>query len=382
MKRLVVCCDGTWGSAVNRHVTNVEKIARAVRTDAPVDGVQQMVYSIGGVGARGYLADRVLGGAWGYGFTANVIDCYRFLAMNYDPGDEIFVIGFSRGAYTARSVAGMVASVGLLRGDEVVHDGLAGAEQAYRDYTPDGRARRAAFKAAHCYRETAITFLGVFDTVGALGVPAPFLKRARFHDVSLSASVRCARQALSIDDRRIKFEPCLWSVAPDDPPGRVKQVWFPGSHSEVGGGGAHRGLADVALRWMLGEARAAGLVVDEQRVAAQVDDDAPYVSTPGPGPLFTVVNAVDSLRRHPRFRRSGGPGGGWRRRLGGVPAPDPTQVYVASIAAHADRMSRVDGSVYAREAVNIGWWRDAADGALPVEPLPFLDGDTRTLTFR
>jgi len=375
MKRLVVCCDGTWGSPVSASVTNIEKIARAIRTDKPVEGVQQMVFYVGGVGARGYLADKILGGAWGYGITTNVVEGYRVIAMNYDPGDEIFVFGFSRGAYTARSVAGMIASVGLLRPESLLRDGLARAERAYRDYGPAGAERRAAFRAAHCYDTTPITFLGVFDTVGALGVPLPFLRKAKFHDVTLSASVRCARQALSIDDRRIKFEPSLWEVPADEPPGRVKQVWFPGSHSEVGGGTAHRGLSDVALRWMVGEAAAAGLVVDPDRIEAQVEPEARFVSHPGPGPLFGLLNLFSALHRHPRFRRGRGH---WRRVLDGLEAPHaPALVYRTSIAEHADRMSRVEGSAYQRDAVNIGWWRALAGGDLPVEPIACEAHDDR-----
>ncbi|MFC8732600.1 DUF2235 domain-containing protein [Luteimicrobium sp. NPDC057192] len=375
MKRLVVCCDGTWGSPVNASVTNIEKIARAIRTDKPVEGVQQMVFYVGGVGARGYLADKILGGAWGYGITTNVVEGYRVIAMNYDPGDEIFVFGFSRGAYTARSVAGMISSVGLLRPESLLRDGLAKAERAYRDYGPDGKERRAAFRTANCYDSTPITFLGVFDTVGALGVPLPFLRKAKFHDVTLSASVRCARQALSIDDRRIKFEPSLWEVPADEPPGRVKQVWFPGSHSEVGGGTANRGLSDVALRWMVGEAAEVGLVVDPDRIEAQVEPEARFVSHPGPGPLFGTLNLFSALHRHPRFRRGRGH---WRRALDGIEAPHaPALVYRTTIAEHADRMSRVEGSAYQRDAVNIGWWRARVGGALPVEPIACEAHDDR-----
>jgi len=375
MKRLVVCCDGTWGSPVNASVTNIEKIARAIRTDKPVDGVQQMVFYVGGVGSRGYLADRVLGGAWGYGLTTNVVEGYRVIAMNYDPGDEIFVFGFSRGAYTARSVAGMIASVGLLRPDALLRDGLAKAEQAYRDYGPGGAQRRAAFKTASCYDSTPVTFLGVFDTVGALGVPLPFMRKAKFHDVTLSASVRCARQALSIDDRRIKFEPSLWEVPVDEPPGRVKQVWFPGSHSEVGGGTAHRGLSDVALRWMVGEAVAAGLGVDPARIEVQVEPEARFLSHPGPGPLFGTLNVFSALHRHPRFRRGRGH---WRRVLAGLEAPHaPAQEFRTAIAEHADWMSQVPGSAYQRDAVNIGWWRALVGGELPVEHIASEDGDER-----
>src|SRR5687768_3369281 len=115
MKRLLICCDGTWNRPDSAHITNVEKIARTVQTDPrAAGGVHQLVYYISGVGGAGYRTDRILGGAFGFGLFHNVLSGYRFLAQNYEPGDEIFIVGFSRGAYTARSLGGMVARAGLL----------------------------------------------------------------------------------------------------------------------------------------------------------------------------------------------------------------------------------------------------------------------------
>ncbi len=115
MKRLVVCCDGTWNKPDNETITNVEKIARTVQSDpAATGGTSQLVYYVAGVGSNSYWADRILGGAFGFGLFGQVVAAYRFLAQNYEEGDEIFIVGFSRGAYTARSLAGMVAKVGLL----------------------------------------------------------------------------------------------------------------------------------------------------------------------------------------------------------------------------------------------------------------------------
>ena len=128
MKRLVICCDGTWNRPDNAHVTNIEKIARTVETD-PVDGdppAQQMVLYLSGVGTSGYTVDRLLGGAFGFGLFDNMRSGYRFLALNYDPGDEIFVFGFSRGAYTARSLVGMIGRVGLLTRESLIRDQPAG----------------------------------------------------------------------------------------------------------------------------------------------------------------------------------------------------------------------------------------------------------------
>lgn len=270
MKRLVVCCDGTWNKPDNENVTNVEKIARTVQSDpSATGGVHQLVYYISGVGAGSYEADRLLGGAFGFGLFHNVVACYRFLAQNYEPGDEIFVIGFSRGAYTARSVAGMLAGVGLLTKVGLVEERLRTAVHLYQGTTlPEGAFGESVdeFKHDHCHAVT-VTFLGVFDTVGALGVPGFARHTPRFHSVQLSDQVLCARQALAIDEPRLKFAPTLWEApskpaeaATEDP--RVKQVWFEGAHSDVGGGYAQTGLSDTSLLWMAREAHAAGLVFD------------------------------------------------------------------------------------------------------------------------
>ena len=270
MKRLVVCCDGTWNGARSPYVSNVAKIARSVESRELPPDVDQVVHYVGGVGTR-YPVDRWLGGAFGFGLLANVVDGYQFLALNYEVGDEIFVFGFSRGAFTARSLGGMVDRIGLLRPDRL--DQLDQAVTRYREQADD--AADAEFTRAHCRPDVPIHFLGVFDTVGALGVPGPFRKH-QFHDIKLSSAVRTARQALAIDERRRVFEPCLWERGSTaEEPGRVKQVWFEGDHSDVGGG-AYRetGLCDTALLWMIVEAHAQGLLFDLDRVSGFLDTDS------------------------------------------------------------------------------------------------------------
>ncbi len=277
MKRLVVCCDGTWNKPDSRTVTNVEKIARTVQSDPGVTGgVHQLVYYVSGVGAGSYGADKVLGGAFGFGLFHNVIACYRFLAQNYEPGDEVFIVGFSRGAYTARSVAGMVGRVGLLTKVSLVEERLPTAVNMYRRTDgPEGAfgASVDEFRHDHC-NAVEVSFLGVFDTVGALGVPG--LQQApRFHDVQLSTQVLRARHALAIDETRLKFAPTFWEAPADraDAPtedSRVKQVWFEGAHSDVGGGYRDTGLSDTSLLWMAREAHAAGLVFDVPLLAHYV----------------------------------------------------------------------------------------------------------------
>ncbi|MCB7136603.1 DUF2235 domain-containing protein [Cellulosimicrobium marinum] len=373
MKRLVLCCDGTWNSPVNASVSNIEKIARSVVTGIGPDGVQQMVFSVEGVGAQGYLVDQLLGGAFGYGLTRNVVAGYRHLALNYEPDDEIYVFGFSRGAYTARSVVGMVATVGLLTKDALAQDLLCEAERIYRLQDPDRRRDLAtAFRAEHCHPAVPVAFLGVFDTVGALGVPGLSRRRSRFHDLRLSADVEQARQALAIDDRRLTYEPCLWEV-PADRADRVKQVWFPGAHSDVGGGAPCRALSDSALLWMVGEAIARGLQIDEDRLFAQLRSEDERVCRFRPGPLFRVLNVLRRLGPTPRFR-------GTRRLLAGVPVREG-YVDAVSLAETAQLLTVDPASPYARHARNVAWWRDAARDDLPlrVEPVPGASLEDRPL---
>lgn len=305
MKRLVVCCDGTWNKPDSENVTNVEKIARTVQSDpAATGGVYQLVYYISGVGAGSYEADRLLGGAFGFGLFHNVIACYRFLAQNYQPGDEIFVIGFSRGAYTARSLAGMVAKVGLLTKVSLVEERLPEAVHLYqRTPMPEGAFGESIeeFKHDHCHAPT-IAFLGVFDTVGALGVPGFAHDTPKFHDVQLSHQVRCARQALAIDETRLKFEPTFWEApgvldAPTEDP-RVKQVWFEGAHSDVGGGYAQTGLSDTTLLWMASEAHAVGLVFDAELLATYADSGSDPIRHNPLSPMYRVDNQLLQARQH------------------------------------------------------------------------------------
>jgi hypothetical protein len=305
MKRLIVCCDGTWNKPDNENVTNVEKIARTVQSDPSATGeVYQLVYYISGVGAGSYEADRVLGGAFGFGLLHNVIACYRFLAQNYKPGDEIFIIGFSRGAYTARSVAGMLASVGLLTKVALVEERLPAAVHLYQGTTmPEGAFGESVdeFKHDHC-NAAEVTFLGVFDTVGALGVPGFERDTPRFHSVQLSDQVLCARQALAIDETRLKFAPTFWEAssepgsATEDP--RVKQVWFEGAHSDVGGGYAQTGLSDTSLLWMAREAHAAGLVFDAELLGTYVNSGSDPICHNPLSLMYKVDNEILGAKQH------------------------------------------------------------------------------------
>lgn len=410
MKRLVLCCDGTWNHSVNTQVSNIEKLARSVRVGVQDDGVVQVVGYVGGVGARGYLVDRLLGGAFGYGFTRNVIEGYRFLAMNYEPGDQIVVLGYSRGAYTARSVVGMVSQVGLLRPDSIDAGMLCKAETTYRLRQPSAtaldraqkvvldpsagtRARRKAaklvahtrevrseklrFRTTYSHKDVRIALLGVFDTVGALGVPGPSRRRSRFHDVSLSPIVDRARQALAIDERRLTFAPCLWQVPDDAEPGRVEQVWFPGTHGDVGGGGARCGLSDLALHWMADELGDVDVALDADRLPQRDGDKPELLLNQAPPWPFRIINVVKRLRPRysviegrPTFRRGlrllaqpGATNGDWRD---GVLLAGSAVRYVVD-------------SGYDSAAPNLRWWLEAAGGIenVPIEPVRAAVDDVR-----
>ena len=279
MKRLVVCADGTWKSLDDSEdATNVEKLHAAVLPTG-ADGTRQLTRYFPGVGST---KERLLGGAFGLGLSKNVQQAYRWLCQEWLPGDELHLFGFSRGAFTVRSLAGMIRNVGLLPAHrlELVDE----AYGHYRDKDPAWRAdgaKAVAWRRAHSREVERIRCIGVWDTVGALGVPTsgPLGWWSRrhwgFHDVQLSGRVEFAFHALAVDERRKAFAPALWQV--DDTHAaqqRVEQVWFAGVHTNVGGGYPDCGLSDTTLWWMAGRAREAGLELDQQKLREVTDDDA------------------------------------------------------------------------------------------------------------
>jgi uncharacterized protein (DUF2235 family) len=304
MKRLVVCCDGTWNEPASDNVTNIEKIARTVSTDPDqCEQVQQLVLYVGGVGI-GYKLDRILGGAFGSGLFNNVKTAYRFLALNYEEGDEIFAFGFSRGAYTARSLVGMIGFIGLLTRESLIANKLPEAVARYQRKEPKNGGFGSGndeFKRDFCHPSTPTKFLGVFDTVGALGVPGLLPKDHQFHDINLGDSVECARQALAIDEDRMVFAPCLWN-APKRPE-RVKQVWFEGAHSDVGGGYPKTGLSDTTLLWMVSEASRQGLVFDKPLLDTYVNSKSEAERHNSLTWFYKVSNLRERMRPRPESER-------------------------------------------------------------------------------
>jgi uncharacterized protein (DUF2235 family) len=272
MKRIVLCFDGTWntpddnGDEDGDSSTNVCRLHEAVLPQGSDGRVQKSWYDKG-VGTDWY--NRLAGGIAGVGLSRNIRQGYGHLAEHYEAGDEIFVFGFSRGAYTARSLVGMIRNCGLLRqpDPELVHE----AYQIYRTRN-DGvdSAQARAFRAHFAWPgHPEIQCLGVWDTVGALGIPLQsfgFFNRSfyEFHDVQLSSIVRNAFQALAIDEHRQEYVGTLWSPSAR-PEQRVEQKWFPGAHANIGGGYDDDPLADVALAWMMDRAGSCGLALDPAR---------------------------------------------------------------------------------------------------------------------
>jgi len=266
MKNLIVCCDGTWcdEDSTDEGVvspSNVLKVFRGIDQSTQSGDITQEARYQSGVGTEG-VVKRLLGGLVGYGLNEDIEDCYYWLSDKFEPGDTIFLFGFSRGAFTARSLAGLVTRYGLLKLPK--NDALGRAKavkELYRDGYRKGNDDIVTKYEFHQDSDT-IEFLGVWDTVGALGVPddkAIFELfdnplSYQFHDVTLSPSVKQARHALALDEMRGSFTPTLWKDFDSRDAGSVKQIWFPGVHSDIGGGYKEQGLSNCALKWMVDEA--------------------------------------------------------------------------------------------------------------------------------
>ena len=300
MKRIVICCDGTWNKPDQPSPTNVVKVAITLKiTDGA--GVEQLLFYDQGVGTGTF--DRIRGGAFGVGLSRNIQEAYRFLAFNYEPGDELYFFGFSRGAYTVRSAVGLIRNSGLLKRE---HFGrVKEAYQLYRrrdDASHPTEAESTAFRKKYSH-EPRVKFMGVWDTVGALGIPldgpmALVNKFWEFHDLRLSRSVDFACHALAIDEKRKAFHPTLWEQHPEAPASQVlEQVWFAGVHSNVGGGYLNTGLSDVALLWMVDKAEACGLAFNREYLQTMVKPDALGKLENSQKLFYKIIGFGDFLRR-------------------------------------------------------------------------------------
>ena len=309
MAIIAIFCDGTWNDKTSDDPTHVAQLAAVCAQNK-----DQTVLYFAGVGTGtgmisnlGRWLSTVGGGLFGWGLNRNIKAAYKDLCRVYQPGDKVMIFGFSRGAYTARSLVGMIRKSGILA-DPTQHN-LTRAFRLYRSRgafnapdTPRVWAQRRklspdfATSAADVIRRSdhsylvRIAYLGVWDTVGALGIPQSLLGRVAsvwntryaFHDTSLSGLVEQARHAVALDEKRVLFEPCLWgnldqsALGPglnDGNPGAARyyqQKWFVGSHAIVGGSSGPKQLGVEPLYWVWGGASANGLAEKPAHVLERI----------------------------------------------------------------------------------------------------------------
>ncbi|KAH7328448.1 hypothetical protein B0I35DRAFT_486469 [Stachybotrys elegans] len=293
-KRLIVCCDGTWQNGDNGYSepsilnpkgelqvpSNVTRIARLFKLTCS-DGKQQIISYESGVGTGSNMLDTITGGAFGLGLSERVRESYSFVCSNYVDGDEIFLVGFSRGAFTVRTVAGMIGDLGLLTREGLEHfyaifrDLQHWQDDDYKDPFPnvpfpdkpkgpnaadEYRARleklgytRVTQKSGELIKIKAVC---VWDTVGSLGVP-------RWHDTNLSDRIEHAFHALALDETRGPYSPAVWERLPANKHTTdLRQVWFPGGHGNCGGGSEDQGLTNLTLTWMMDQMASIGVEFD------------------------------------------------------------------------------------------------------------------------
>jgi uncharacterized protein (DUF2235 family) len=319
MKHLIVCSDGTWQKITSPYPTNVVKLTQAIAYSP-----DNLIYYGEGIGT-GNLFDRITGGLFGWGIDKNIQDAYRFLCLNYAPGDRIYLFGFSRGAYTVRSLVGLIRSIGMLPRQGVRK--IPQAYQIYQDakgqYVGKGELMRESTKVRELpdvakfrqqmineygsdYREEIeITVLGCWDTVGALGIPKIswipgfidrfFNQKYQFHNTKLSSTVKFALHAIAIDERRKAFLPT--QMKPDHD-GQLAEVWFAGGHGGVGGGTfTNSPLSNIALLWMIESVAALnlGLTFDQHKIEDGVNINASIQTNDDlKSPLFKGIRSMPS----------------------------------------------------------------------------------------
>jgi uncharacterized protein (DUF2235 family) len=295
-KNIILCSDGTGNSIGKGRGTNVARIHEALDLYGHRDDEAlrpQLALHDDGVGTQDHRVLRLLGGAFGWGLSRNVRELYTALCRWYEPGDAIYLFGFSRGAFTVRTLAGLIADCGIVdrRHWQTDADLRRLVREAYSKHRMKYESKafrwfrrvvglRSAEKASQQFRltkglqhwklapggEVPIRFVGVWDTVDALGFPIDhladlwntFVYRFKFPDCRLSENVKKACHAVAIDDERHTFHPVMWDERREGN-GRIEQVWFAGAHSNVGGGYPKEGMSLVALHWMMTKARAEGL---------------------------------------------------------------------------------------------------------------------------
>ncbi|MES0491285.1 MAG: DUF2235 domain-containing protein [Leptospirales bacterium] len=292
-KNIIICSDGTGNSAAKSNKTNVFKIFESVNVggfyDKEAKGLRkQVAFYDDGVGNDDWKPLKILGGMFGYGVSKNICQLYEAIARVYKPGDKLFFFGFSRGAYTVRALAGLIATCGIvdirksnLNLGEATKDAYKVYRRKYHTLigslghmimrTPKLENFREKF-AVHRTKDDdgipAIEFIGVWDSTSAVGIPVEIIKHAinkyvykfEFTNNILGQNVKKAYHAISIDDERKTLRPNIWKEQNNRNKDQViEQVWFSGVHSNVGGGYPKSGMSHVSLDWMMNRAEAAGV---------------------------------------------------------------------------------------------------------------------------
>ena len=257
-KNIIICLDGTWNKPDEKDTATSSETNVKILYDLWVnDKETQVTYYDTGVGTKWY--DKKIGGIFGVGLSKNIKEAYRKLSKSFEKNDKVFIFGFSRGAYTVRSFAGLIYKCGLLTPAKATEKNVDKVFDGYED----GDTAELKSKNIKC----PIRMIGVWDTVGALGIPVDFLKNTKklidknlqFHDTKLNKEIRAAYHAVAIDEQRKAFAPTLWDVSKKRKGQIVEQVWFAGVHSDVGGGYSERYQSNIALEWMLKKAKKHGM---------------------------------------------------------------------------------------------------------------------------
>ena len=304
MRRLLCFFDGTWNRPDDKDMqTNVIKLHRAVAERGP-DGVAQIAhYELGIASEPGYGRFKFAAGAIGDGVAERIQSGYKFLVETYQSGDEIYIFGFSRGAFEARSLGGMIVHCGILAATNAGQ--ITAAWTSYQQAGQASDAERIESLRAAGHHPVRIRLIGVWDTVGNLGIPIiPKFADKRelaFHNTQLSPHVDVGLHALSIDEPRKSFSPTFWTKPAEAqlPEGQViEQVWFPGCHANVGGGYKDSGLSDIALLWMADRATALTSVAFDAGLLGQTTRPDPLAEAvePTSAPLFRVSHVFPYVR--------------------------------------------------------------------------------------
>lgn len=277
MPNIIICADGTWNrpeeDIEKDFPTNVLKLARSIKPSSP--NLKQHVFYDWGLGSYHSSASA---GATGRGIHKNVLDGYRYIVQNYAANDKIYLFGFSRGSYTVRALSGLINNCGILKRPDA--NLITQAWDIYKNASakchPAGETS-VEFRNKHCHQSRKVHFIGVWDTVGALGIPFSlmglFESKDEFYDTKMGSNISYARHALAIDEQREDFEPTVWTPRPGVD---LKQVWFSGVHADIGGSyppDKKTGIrvSDTPLAWMLDEATKAGLKIEPHIRAGLTD---------------------------------------------------------------------------------------------------------------